>query len=111
MEAPDCGFGPVRDHRRLSDHLARTRTKLSITIVNRGPTSPDTVEVRIRDSSFTGAARVRTLTGDENPASRPAPDIEGARMEESSPAPRGDTVLVEVPPRSFTVVEAPIAVR
>jgi alpha-N-arabinofuranosidase len=85
------------------------RSRLSITIVNRGPASPDTVEVRARDGAFTGKAVIRTITQDEDIANRPAPDIENVKLDEGSEEPKGDTIVVEVPPRSFTVIEVAIA--
>jgi alpha-N-arabinofuranosidase len=85
-----------------------SRGKLAITIVNRDPDAADAVEVRLRDGVFGGQARVRTITGDEHRDHRPAPDIEGVTVEELSEGPKGDTLMVTVPPRSFTVIQVPI---
>jgi alpha-N-arabinofuranosidase len=84
------------------------RGSLVITIVNRDPDGAEAVEVRLRDGVFTGQARVRTITGDEHRDHRPAPDIEGVTVEESSEGPKGGTLMVTVPPRSFTVIQVPI---
>jgi alpha-N-arabinofuranosidase len=85
------------------------RGRLTTTIVNRDPGSSDTVEVRIRDGALTGKARIRTITEDGNVANRPAPDIENVKLEDGSEEPKGDIIVVEVPPSSFTVIEVPIA--
>jgi len=86
------------------------RGKLATTIVNRDPESSDEVEIRLRDGVFKGKARVRTITGEgKGPANRPAPDIEGVTVEDGSEEPKGDTLVVTVPPSSFTVIEVPIA--
>jgi hypothetical protein len=52
---------------------------------------------------------IRTITQDEDIANRPAPDIENVKLDEGSEEPKGDTIVVEVPPRSFTVIEVAIA--
>jgi alpha-L-arabinofuranosidase len=85
------------------------RGRLAATIVNRDPGSSDAVEVRVRNGVFTGKARVRTITQDESAASRPAPDIEGVKLEDGPQEPKGDIIAVTVPPRSFTVIEVGIA--
>jgi alpha-N-arabinofuranosidase len=84
------------------------RNKVAITIVNRDPGSADSVEVRLRDAVFTGAARVTTLTAGASPASPAVPDIEGVKVEEGSETGKGDTIVVAVPPGSFTVIESAI---
>jgi alpha-L-arabinofuranosidase len=86
------------------------RGKLAVTIVNRDPGSSDELEIRLRDGVLTGQARVRTITGEgKGDANRPAPDIEGVTVEDGSEEPKGDTLIVTVPPSSFTVIEVPIA--
>jgi alpha-N-arabinofuranosidase len=84
------------------------RSKLAVTIVNRDPGSADSVEVRLRDSVFAGEARVTTLTAGPSPASPLAPDIEGVKVEEGSENGEGGTIVVTVPPASFTVIESAI---
>jgi alpha-N-arabinofuranosidase len=86
------------------------RGRLAVTIVNRDPGSSDEVEIRLRDGVFKSQARVRTITGEgKGHANRPAPDIEGVRVEDGSEEPKGDTLIVTVPSSSFTVIEVPIA--
>ena len=87
------------------------RSKLTLTAVNRGPEVPDRVEVRLRDAVFTSEARMRTITGSSDLAQRPAPDVEGVNLKEDLVSPGNGALVVELPPRSFTVIEVPIAVR
>jgi alpha-N-arabinofuranosidase len=85
------------------------RDRVAVTIVNRDPSSADPVEVRLRDAVFAGQARVTTLTASPGPGGRPAPDIEGVKLEEGFETGNGDVIVVSVPPASFTVIEARIA--
>jgi alpha-N-arabinofuranosidase len=85
------------------------RERVAVTIVNRDPSSADPVEVRLRDAVFAGQARVTTLTASPGQAGRPAPDIEGVKLEEGFESGNDDVIVVSVPPASFTVIEARIA--
>jgi alpha-N-arabinofuranosidase len=85
------------------------RDRVAVTIVNRDPSSADPVEVRLRDAVFAGQARVTTLTASPGQAGRPAPDIEGVKLEEGFESGTDDVMVVSVPPASFTVIEARIA--
>jgi hypothetical protein len=49
------------------------------------------------------------LTASPGPGGRPAPDIEGVKLEEGFETGNGDVIVVSVPPASFTVIEARIA--
>jgi alpha-N-arabinofuranosidase len=82
------------------------RTKVAVTIVNRSTEEARGVEVLLRGSAFSGEARVSTLTAD---AHRPAPDIEGAKVEERSEPTKGDRIVVDLPASSFTVIETATA--
>ncbi len=84
------------------------RSKVAITIVNRDPVSSDSVEVRLRGAAFSGEARVTSLTGGPHVPNRPAPDIEGVKLEEGSERGTGGTMLLTVPAGSFTVIESPM---
>ena len=84
------------------------RSKVAITIVNRDPVSADSVEVQLRDAVFSREARVTTVTAGSGPASRPAPDIEGVKVEEGSETGKDGVIVVSVPPGSFTVIESAI---
>jgi alpha-N-arabinofuranosidase len=86
-----------------------TRGRLTVTVVNRDPGSSDAVDLQLRDGLFLGTARVRTITAAGDVPSKPAPDIEGVHVEDGSEELEGDTIKVKVPPGSFTVIEAAIA--
>ena len=99
----DLGPFPTLD---ASATVDTGRTRVAITIVNRAQEEARGTEVRLRDSVLGGEARVSTLTAD---ARRPAPDIEGAKVEDRSEPTRGDRVVLDLPPSSFTVVETEIS--
>jgi alpha-N-arabinofuranosidase len=82
------------------------RGKLSLTLVNRNPDEPETVEIALRDLAFDGDAQVATVTAERGPAARVLPDVEGAWLEEGSETPKGPVLTLTLPPQSFTVVEA-----
>jgi alpha-N-arabinofuranosidase len=94
-----------------------SRSKLSATIVNRDPESTDAVELRLRDGTFAGPARVRTMTGTDRAANIfspgtadiPGVEIEAVNLEDGAEQPRGDVLVVKAPPSSFTVIEVAIA--
>jgi alpha-N-arabinofuranosidase len=85
------------------------RSRVAITIVNRDPGAASPVEVRLRDAVFDGEARVTTLTASPGTAGRPAPDIEGVKLEEGTETAKEGVLVVSVPPASFSVVEAGMA--
>jgi alpha-N-arabinofuranosidase len=78
------------------------RTKVAVAIVNRGQEEAKGVEVLVRGTALPGNARVSTLTAD---ARRPAPDIEGAKLEERSEPIKDERIVLDLPPSSFTVIE------
>jgi hypothetical protein len=82
------------------------RSKLAIAIVNRAQEEATGVEVLVRGAVFAGDARVSVLTAT---VERPAPDIEGAKLEERSEPAKENLIVLDLPPCSFTVVEAAIA--
>ena len=87
--------------------------------MNRDPESADAVELRLRDGTFAGPARVRTMTGADRAANIfssgtadiPGIEIEGVNLEDGAEQPRGDVLVVKAPPSSFTVIEVAIAAR
>jgi alpha-N-arabinofuranosidase len=114
--------------------VAADRRAVAVTLVNRSPDEAEEARLVLRDYAFAGPARVTTLTagGDGDPAPLagiPAlPGLAGARLARSTvtttgtagPAvtqgtvtqdtgsARGPVLALTLPPRSFTVVEAPI---
>jgi alpha-N-arabinofuranosidase len=84
---------------------------VAITLVNRSPEEPETAEVLLRDYSFDGPARIRTVTAARTRDARTLPDVETAQLEEGSENTKEGVVAVRLPPRSFTVIEAAMTNR
>jgi alpha-L-arabinofuranosidase len=84
------------------------RDRVAVTLVNRNPDEPETVDLHLRDLVFDGDARIRCVTAERDPAARILPDVEGACLEQESHPAKGATLTLTLPPRSFTVVEAAI---
>jgi alpha-N-arabinofuranosidase len=82
------------------------RGRLALTLVNRNPDEPETIEVVLRDLAFDRDAQIATVTAERGRQSRVLPDVEGAHLEEGSDTPKGSTLTLTLPPQSFTVVEA-----
>jgi alpha-L-arabinofuranosidase len=76
------------------------RRRLTVTLVNRAPDAADEARLVLRDFAFAGLATVTTLT---------AAGRAGARMAESAVPVHTADLALTLPPRSFTVVEVPIA--
>ncbi|MBO0807048.1 MAG: hypothetical protein J2P32_01955, partial [Actinobacteria bacterium] len=85
------------------------RRRVAITLVNRNPDQPEPAEIVLRDVTFTGSARIRTLTAERGRDSRALPDVEGAHLEEGSEPGGGAGLALTLPPRSMTVIEAETA--
>jgi alpha-N-arabinofuranosidase len=82
------------------------RGRLALTLVNRNPDEPETIEVVLREVAFGSDARVVTVTPERGPGNRVVPDVEGVGLEEGSEAPKGATLTLTLPAQSFTVIEA-----
>jgi hypothetical protein len=82
------------------------RDRLALTLVNRNPADPETIEVVLRDLAFDSDAQIAAVTAERGRQSRVLPDVEGAYLEEGSETPKGSTLTLTLPPQSFTVVEA-----
>ena len=100
---------------------ARTAARIAVTLVNRSPDAAEEASLVLRDYAFAGPAAVTTLTAAdparcapaEPPRAAPArPPLLALRARawprRTEPA-RGPVLALTLPPRSFTVVEAPIA--
>jgi alpha-L-arabinofuranosidase len=90
---------------------------IAVTLVNRSPDAAEEARLVLRDYAFAGPAAVSTLTAGE-PSGRgqaPAPgpasltDIAAVHLAEATGQADGSVLTLWLPPRSFTVVEAPIA--
>ena len=128
--APDLPPGASRWPHRVADlgpsalvdaaaSVSADRGKLTVTLVNRAPDAADDARLVLRDFAFAGRATVTTLTaGDAGTASfgdvpsPGAPSLEGvadAHLAETAVPAHGPVFALALPPRSFTVVEAPVA--
>ncbi len=83
--------------------------RLALTLVNRSPDEPETVEIALRDLTFDGDARITAVTAERGRDTRALPDVESAYLDEGSEAPMGATLTLTLPAQSFTVVEAATA--
>jgi alpha-L-arabinofuranosidase len=102
----DLGPFPLVD---VAATVDQARRRLAVTLVNRSE-QPGQVRLCLRDGALTGAARLRCLTGTGKAVQ--ADGITG--VEESDLAtgtvdPRGGELILDLPDRSFTLVEADIA--
>jgi alpha-L-arabinofuranosidase len=86
----DAAASVSADHRRIA-----------VTLVNRDPDAAEESRLVLRDFDFAGPADVTTLTDG-------GPVTSGTVTTSTAPA-RGHALAVSLPPRSFTVVEAPVA--
>jgi alpha-L-arabinofuranosidase len=86
------------------------RGRLSVTLVNRARESFPQAEVRLRDASFSGEARIRILTAGGEMTGGPVPGLAQVHLEDGSGQAKGDRMTLALPPGSFTVIEAPIEV-
>jgi alpha-L-arabinofuranosidase len=91
--------------------VAARTGRVAVTLVNRSPSDPETAEVLLRDHEFDGPAMVRTVTAGLPGDARTLPDVETAHLESGSEDTRGGVVVVRLPPRSFTVIEAAMTSR
>ncbi|HEY3976691.1 MAG TPA: alpha-L-arabinofuranosidase C-terminal domain-containing protein [Streptosporangiaceae bacterium] len=82
------------------------RGRLALTLVNRSPDEPETVEIVLRDLAFDSDAQIAVVTAERGRDARVLPDVEGAHLDEGSEATKGATLTLTLPPQSFTVVEA-----
>ena len=90
--------------------VSADRSRIALTLVNRNPGHPETVELTVRDLAFDGPAEIRTVTAGAGSGAPPAiPGIEAAHVEEGAEATKGPTVQLILPPQSFTTVEAALA--
>jgi alpha-L-arabinofuranosidase len=85
-----------------------TGDRVAITVVNRAADAPEDVELVLRDWRFDGEARTRIVT-EAAVVSPLYPDVVGTDTEERRVAASGSRLIVEMPARSFALVEAKIA--
>ncbi len=85
------------------------RQRLAVTLVNRSE-QPGQVRLRLRDGALTGSARLRCLTGTGQPLQADGiTGVEESDLTTGTVDPRGGELVLDLPDRSFTLVEADIA--
>ena len=72
-----------------------------MTLVNRNPDEAETVEILLRDHALASAAVIRSVTAGRS-------DQTTVDLREGTETPHNGSVVLSLPPRSFTVVEAAI---
>jgi alpha-N-arabinofuranosidase len=99
--------------------VSADRGAVAVTLVNRSPDAADDTKLVLRGFAFAGPATVTTLTAGD-PSGQPGdrsglpgsviPGIAPAYLATTTVDPgQGAVLALTLPPRSFTVVEAPIA--
>jgi alpha-L-arabinofuranosidase len=99
----DLGPFPLID---AAATVSAGRRRLALTLVNRSERA-ETAEITLRRGSFTGPAQIRCLTGTGRTAE--IEGVEEADLTQGTAAPSHATLALELPDRSFTLIEAAIS--
>jgi alpha-N-arabinofuranosidase len=106
--------------------VSADRRRIAVTLVNRSPDAAEEASLVLRDYAFAGPVAITTLTAADPPGApgQPPPPavpplsgppsltgIAGTHLAETTGQGDGPVLALSLPPRSFTVVEAPIAER
>jgi alpha-L-arabinofuranosidase len=83
--------------------------RVALTLVNRDPVNAGTAEIVLRDFTFAGSAQIETITAGGPGEPRVLPDVETVHMEHGTEHPKDGTVVLTLPPQSFTLIEAAIS--
>lgn len=86
--------------------VSADRRRLAVTLVNRDPGTAQQARLVLRDFTFAGPATVSTLTGGGDPP--PVPGLAAAHLAGETRPASGPALELTLPPRSFTVVQAPL---
>jgi alpha-L-arabinofuranosidase len=89
--------------------VSANKDRVAVTLVNRDPSQPDTAEIVLRDAAFAGPAEIRTVTAGGPGEPHVIPDVATARLENGTENPKDGTVVLTLPPQSFTIIEAAIS--
>jgi alpha-N-arabinofuranosidase len=92
----------------LLDAAATTsvaRDRLAVTVVNRAEHDV-TAELVLTDGRFAGPVRLRTLTAERDAGTRVLPDVSAATLAEATERADGPRVVLTLPAKSFTAVQA-----
>lgn len=79
-----------------------------MTVVNRNSLESQAVEMVLRDASFAGSARVRSLTDDRAAPTGHETLAGNVQLEDVSQQTGGSATVFHLPPCSFAVFEGPI---
>ena len=80
-----------------------------MTLVNRAPDDPQTAEIVLRNLAFAGPVEITTVTAGGQGEPRVLPDVATAHLEHGTEDPKDGTVVLTLPPQSFTLIEAAIS--
>jgi alpha-L-arabinofuranosidase len=82
------------------------RRRIAVMLINRSENEPESADIVLRDAEFDGPATIRIATAERDRGLRTLPDVAGVNLDEGTEAFRGAAVSVQLPPQSFTVIEA-----
>jgi alpha-N-arabinofuranosidase len=99
----DLGPFPLIDAAATVD---AQRRRVALTLINRSEHAERAV-ISLRHGLFTGPARLRCLTGTTTPTR--VSGVVGADLSEGTAASAGNTLVLDLPDRSFTLIEAEIS--
>ncbi|HTW05869.1 MAG TPA: alpha-L-arabinofuranosidase C-terminal domain-containing protein [Acidimicrobiales bacterium] len=102
----DLGPFPFVDAAATTDSA---RGRITVTLVNRRPDRSEDVELRLTDLAFSDVNRARALTEETDHSKWPMPDVAGVRLEDCDVPAKGSVAHVQLPPKSFAVIEASMA--
>jgi alpha-L-arabinofuranosidase len=89
--------------------VSANKRRVALTLVNRDPVDPGTAEIVLRDFAFAGPAEIKTITAGGQGDPRVLPDVETVHLEHGTEHPKDGTVVLSLPPQSFTLIEAEIS--
>jgi alpha-N-arabinofuranosidase len=89
--------------------VSANKERVALTLVNRDPANWDTTQIVLRDYTFDRPAEIRTVTAGGPDEPRVLPDVETAHIEQGTEHPKDGTVVLNLPPQSFTLVQAAIS--
>jgi len=84
----------------------QARRAVALTLANRSE-QEERVELRLRDASFAGTARIRSVGGTGRPSV--VSGVVDVEVTEGSEDPRGGSLVLELPAKSFTLIESGLA--
>jgi alpha-N-arabinofuranosidase len=89
--------------------VSANKDRVALTLINRHPDEAQTAEIVLRDFTFGGPAEIKTVTAGDPAAPRLLPDVATAQLHQGTEKTSYETVVITLPPKSFTLVEAPLS--